>query len=307
LLNNKTKMPYSDQFDIGVRKRFGEIQTSATFSHIDSHNLFMFARANFYSNGWYTRNLVTGPGGTVIGCTNGGDQWIIDNTPGTNYPACPATNGQLNGFSGKLDRGTSNGKAHYNAIYLTAEKPFTDLSTWGFTTAVTLQHAKSNVAQELNSDEFYNGPDVSVYGWNRVNGVPKWQIVSSATWRAPYNFILSGQLTLNSGPAFGHIVAPWNGPITPPDGACCYANMGGVYFPKQDIGYKRLDLRVAKTFKMPWGHELTADFQAFNVFNWLNRSYSSWTSGGGEPAPRTEDVQIARDSRSFQVGLKYSF
>ncbi len=47
-------MPYSDQFTLGVRKRFGDIQTSLSFSHIRSHNIQMFARANFYSNGWFT-------------------------------------------------------------------------------------------------------------------------------------------------------------------------------------------------------------------------------------------------------------
>lgn len=85
--------------------------------------------------------------------------------------------------------------------------------------------------------------------------------------------------------------------------------MGGRFFPKKDIGYKRLDVRVAKTFKMPWGggHELTADFQVFNVFNWLNRSYSTWGAGGGDPAPRIENSQIAGDQRSFQAGLRYKF
>ncbi len=307
VLNNKTKMPYSDQFSLGVRKRFGEIQTSLTFSHIRSHNIQMFARANFYSNGWYTRNLIRDANGNVTGCTDGGEQWIIDFTPGNNFPACPAMNGQLAGFAGKLNRGTSNGKANYSAVYLTVEKPFTDLSTFGFQSSLTIQRAKSNVAQELNSDEFYNGPNMNVYGWNHVNGVPKWSWVTAATWRAPLDFILSGQLTLNSGPAFGNIVAPWNGPITPPDGACCYANMGGVFFPKKDIAYKRLDLRIAKNFRTPWGHELTVDFEAFNVFNWLNRNYSSWGAGGGDPAPLREDSQVGNDARQFQAGLRYKF
>jgi len=308
VLNNKTRMPYSDQFSLGVRKRFGGIQTSLTLSHIRSRNIQMFARANFYSNGWFTRNLIRDSAGNVIGCTDGGEQWIIDFTPGNNFPACPAMDGQLAGFAGKLNRGLSNGKANYYALYLTAEKPFTEKATWGFTTALTLQRARSNVAQELNSDEFYNGPYLDTYGWNHVNGVPKWSWVTSASWRAPYDIILSGILMLNSGPAFGNIVAPWNGLAqTPPDGACCYANLGGVFFPKQDIGYKRLDLRIAKTFKMPWGHELSADFEVFNVFNWLNRNYSSWGAGGGDPAPRTEDSQIGNDARQFQVGLRYKF
>jgi hypothetical protein len=53
------------------------------------------------------------------------------------------------------------------------------------------------------------------------------------------------------------------------------SRISGRRLPQKDIVYKRLDVRVAKTFKMPWGHELTADFEAFNVFNRLNRTYST--------------------------------
>ena len=304
VLNNKTKMPYSDQFSLGVRKRFGQIQTALTFSHIRSHNIQMFTRANFYDNGWFTRRLIRDGAGNVIGCTDGGDQWIIDNTPELDFAACPATGGQLDGFSGKLNRGQSNGKANYNAIYITAEKPFTDQATWGFTTTLTLQRARSNVAQELNNDEFFNGPNLNTYGWNNVFGVPKWNWVTSANYRAPYGFILSGLLTLNSGPAFGNIIFG-----NAPDGACCFANMGGALWPRkmQGIAYKRLDLRVAKTFKTPWGHEFTADFEVFNAFNSLNRNYSTWTSGSGANPPRTENSQIGNDARQFQAGLRYKF
>jgi len=295
VLNNKTKMPFSDQFDIGIRKRFGDIQTSLTFSHIRSHNIQMFTRANFYANGWFT---------VFPNCTNGGDQWIIDFTPNEPFPAtCPqATNGQLTGFAGKLNRGQSNGKAKYNAIYVYAEKPFTDLTTWGFTTALTIGNARSNVGMELNGDEMFNGPNLDTYGWNRVNGATKWNWVSSATYRAPWDIVVSGIWTLNSGPAFGHLI--FGGA---PEGACCYGNFGGVYFPKKNIAYNRLDLRVSKTFKLPWGHEFSADFELFNVFNTLNRSYSTWGAGAGDPAPRTENSQVGADARAFQAGLRYKF
>lgn len=304
VLPNKLKMPYSDQFDIGVRKRFGPITATLTYSHVESHNLFMFVRANFFQNGWYTRFPVTDSTGAIIGCTNGGDAFINDyNNPPANFPNCPAINGQLSGRTGRLDRGSDNGRARLDALYLQIEKPFTDTSTWGFTEAVTLQRARSNLTHNLFDDEAWNEPAFGTYGWANVAGVPKWQSVTSANWRAPYGFILSGTLTLTSGPSFGHI----NCDIPIPPDAGCYANLGGVYWPKQDIGYKRLDIRVAKTFKMPWGHELTADFEAFNVFNWLNRNYSEWTSGGGANPPLTENSQLANDQRQFQVGLKYKF
>lgn len=309
LLNNKTSMPYSDQFDLGVRKRLGSINFSMTLSHIRSHNIFQFVRANYYTNGWYTRFLTRDGAGNVVGCTNGGNAWIQDYTPNDTFAACAAGGGQLSGYSGKLDRGMSNGVADYTALYLTLEKPFTDLTKWGFTSALTIQRARTNDAQELNSDEFYNGASQDAYGWGYVNGVEKWRWVTTGNYRAPWGVTLSGTMVLSSGPSFGNIQAPWNSSIKVPDGACCYGNMGGVFYPKPFIGYKRFDLRIAKTFAMPFGagHELTIDFQAFNVFNWLNRNYSSWGAGGGSPAPLVEDSQVGNDARSFQAGIKYKF
>jgi hypothetical protein len=316
VLPNKIHPPYSDQFDLGARKRFGDITVTMTFSHIRSRHLFMYARANFFENGWYTRVVTRDANGVVTGCTNGGDAWIQDAIPGglTNpggapvpLSVCPAQNGLLAGVTRKLNRGLDNGKADYNAVYLQVEKPFNNASRWGFSEAITYQRARTNVEQELNSDEFYNGTEFGVYGTTYVNGVPKWRSVTSAIYRAPFDFILSGELTLSRGPAFGNIAAPWNGGPTAPDGACCYGNLGGVFYPKQEIGYKRLDLRVAKAFRMPWGHELTLDFEAFNVFNWLNRNYTSWDAGGGTPAPRTDNFLLSNDQRSFQVGASYKF
>ena len=304
VLPNKLKMPYSDQIDIGIRKRFGSIQTSLTYSHVESRNLFMYLRSNFFANGWYTRFPITGAGGAIIGCTNGGDTFINDyNSPPANFPNCPAINGQLSGRTGRLDRGGDNGRARLNALYVQVEKPFTDTSTWGFTEALTIQSATSNITHNLYDDEAWNEPEFGAYGWAPVAGVPKWQNVASANWRAPYGIILSGILTLTSGPSFGHI----NCDIPVPPDAGCYANLGGVFWPKKTIGYKRLDARIAKTFKMPWGHELTVDFQAFNVFNWLNRNYTEWGAGGGANPPRTENSQLANDQRQFQVGASYKF
>jgi hypothetical protein len=299
VLRNKVKMPYSDQFDLGLRKRFGDIQTSLTYSHVESHNISMFTRSNFYNNGWYSVLLTPG------GCVNGGDTWIDDNVPNGPFLNCPVSGAQVPGFNGKLNRLENNGRAHLDAIYLQIEKPFTDSSVWGFTQALTLQWAKSNVAQELNSDEFFNGPDLDTYGWNHVNGVEKWRSVTSANWRAPWGITLSGTLTLSSGPAFGHIIF---GLPNTPVGACCFANMGGVFFPKKDIAYKRLDARVAKTFKMPWGHEATVDFEAFNVFNWVNHTYATWGAGSGANPPFVDpNSQVSNDQRQFQVGFKYKF
>lgn len=281
LLNNDTKLPYSDQFNIGVRKRLGAIQAEVSISHIRSHNIFRYVRGNRLPNGTYTSQ---------------GDQWIEDNFP---------TQGDLAGFDGKLNIGSNDGKASYTAVYVKLEKPFVANSKWGFTAALTVQRARTNVAQELNNnDEFYNGPRVDAYGWNYVQGVEKYRFVGTGIARGPFDTILSGTLTLSSGPSFGQVIFPANAP----EQACCYGNFGGVFFPKPFIAYKNLDLRIAKRFKMPYadGHELEVSFAAFNVFDSVNRSYSAWGAGSGVN-PTLEEYGTVGQARSFQVGAKYKF
>jgi hypothetical protein len=46
------------------------------------------------------------------------------------------------------------------------------------------------------------------------------------------------------------------------------------------------------------------------VFNWLNRTYSSWGAGFanyGQNPPLIENGQVANDQRQFQAGLKFKF
>ena len=90
----------------------------------------------------------------------------------------------------------------------------------GLPESLTLQHAKTNVGQDpFNQDEMFNGNELDVFGWNYLPNVPKWNSVTSGTWRAPWGITLSGILSLNSGPAFGHIFG--FGDPNNPQGACC--------------------------------------------------------------------------------------
>jgi outer membrane receptor protein involved in Fe transport len=318
LLNNNTPLPFTDQLDLGFSKRVGKVQTRVTLTYQRSHNIFVFQHANLFTNGWFTRNLITNAAGAVIGCTNGGPNYIQDVSSNTTYPGCPAGGGQLAGFNGKLNIGQSYGQSDYFAISFYAEKPFNESSTWGFTTALTLQKARTNVNAEVasgdsvgggNTSEEFQQSVIAPNTWRWAEGLPRWNWVSTASWRAPLGVTLTGILSLNGGGAFGNVNAPFNGgnPVVP-NGACCRYETG-VFFPNPLIAYKRLDLRLAKEFKMPFAHnqKLTFDFEVFNVFNWLNRNYSSWGAGGGSNPTLTEQTQINGDQRQFQAGIKYKF
>lgn len=303
LLPNKLKTQYSDQFNVGVRKRFGQIQAALTLSHIHSANIFQYVRGNRFSNGWFTRVLQRDSLGNVIGCTNGGPLWIVDSFPSVDYAACPATQGQLAGHNGKLNIGANEGTADYNAIYLTVDKPYTTASGWGFTVSATYQDPKTNVGTELGADEFFEGPSQTQFGKEFVQGVDRYRIVATGIVDVVWGIRASGTATFASGPSFGRV--DFSQPNVP-ENACCIANLGGIRYPTKTFAYKNVDLRLSKTFKMPWGgHELTIDGAVFNVFDSVNRNYSAWGAGNNPPS-FTENSTVG-NARSFQVGAKYKF
>lgn len=278
VLNNKTPTPYTDQFNIGVRKRFGDWQTSLTVAHNRSHNGFIFVRGNRMPDGSYTPDGYT---------------YIRDNFP---------PEGLVPGYTGRVDIGSSKGKSRYTALYVQAEKPWSEDSKWGVTTALTISDAKSNQARSYGEFEMFNAGEQDAYGWQPVTGLERWRFVGTGMVGLPLDFRVSTTVTLASGPRFGHV--DFSAPQ--PCGGCIFFNEAGVLRPKTDIAYKTIDIRLAKVFRTPWGHELTADFQVFNVFDWVNRTYSIWGAGNGNPPPRQENGTTG-NARSFQAGLKYSF
>ena len=300
LLNNNTKVPYSDQVNAGVRKRFGKINTGLTFSYIRSHNIFQELVGNRFPNGSY--------GSDQIFVYNG-----IPYSRGIFYGGSAIGGAPLPGH-GSIFIGNSDGKASYTALYVTADKPYTDDSGWGFTTALTISRARSNDTRNTNSigDPFnFDAPTIGEQGWGPVVGMEKWRFVGSGTVRVPIVDVkLSTIVTLSSGPSYGGVLC--NVPLTA-GGTDCYTTNFGIYRP-HGIGYKNVDINVAKSFKMPWnnGHDLTVYFQALNVFDFVNRNYSMWTGGfqaigGPGPSHAHDPGSVASQGRNFKVGARYTF
>src|SRR5262249_20857547 len=56
IMNNDMKVPYSDQFSIGMRNSLADWNTSASVSRILSYDGFIFSLANRYPNGDFWQN-----------------------------------------------------------------------------------------------------------------------------------------------------------------------------------------------------------------------------------------------------------
>ena len=304
LLNNNTKTPYSDEFDAAVRKRFGKINTSITVSYIKSHNIFQYLIGNRRPDGSYH------PDGNAIFTYNG-----IPYTNGIffNYPNSAVFAAPLPGH-GSIFIGNSDGEASYAAVYLQADKPYTDQSGWGFSTTLTVSTARSNDSASTNSigDPFnFDAPTIGQQGTGPIRGLERWRFVATGTVKIPFDIRVTAFATLSSGPSYGGGLC--NVPATAPGGGGCYFTNFGVNRPK-GIAYKNVDFNVAKTFKLPWGHghELNAYLQVLNAFDFVNRNYSMWgggfqSVGGPGPTLQKDPTGVVSQGRSFKAGARYSF
>jgi len=56
LINNDLKVPYSDQYSLGMRNRLGDWNTSASVVYVESKDGFVFTMGNRYPNGDFWQN-----------------------------------------------------------------------------------------------------------------------------------------------------------------------------------------------------------------------------------------------------------
>ncbi len=302
LLNNRTRIPFSDEINFAVKKRFGVVNTSVTFAYIRSHNIYQEVVGNRLPDGTYS------PGGNPIFVYQG-----VPYAAGIFYGGSAIFNAPLPGY-GSIFIGNSDGKANYAALYLQADKPFTERSGWGFSTTLTISSTRSNDTRNGGSigDPFnFDAPTIGQQGYGNSSGLERWRFVATGTVKLPFDIKATTFVTLSSGPSYGGVVC--GAPATTPGNAGCYLTNFGIYRPK-GIGYKNIDFNITKTFKMPWahGHELTVYFQALNAFDFVNRNYSQWGGGfqnvgGSGPSLAPDTGSVASQGRNFKVGARYRF
>ncbi|TLY71037.1 MAG: TonB-dependent receptor [Gammaproteobacteria bacterium] len=166
MLNNHLKVPYSDQFSIGMRNRVGDWNTSATVARILSHDGFVFTLGNRYPNGTFFD-------------MSGGNQFNPQN-------AVPGFGNLIIGNNGIETRTTE--------FLLSAEKLYTGESHWGATFAYTYTMAKQN--RDTNAHYAFDAETIQQYPFILSNAVARHRFVATGTFTGPWGTTLAGKLTL---------------------------------------------------------------------------------------------------------------
>jgi outer membrane receptor protein involved in Fe transport len=176
LINNDLKMPYSDQFSLGIRGRFGLWEPEIGYSHIEGHDGFAFLLGNRDEDGnFFIINEDTGE-------------------PGSPWSFAPP------GF-GNLLLGTNGIETRADSAYFKLVKTYTPSSPWSLHATYTYTQAEENRAfSSVFSFDFptFGGPDG--YPFMRSAGVRKHRFVMVGSVDLPLNFALSGKFQIASPP-----------------------------------------------------------------------------------------------------------
>ena len=269
LNNNDLKVPYSDQFSLGVRNIFPmfgvDWNSEITLSHVRSYDGIAFRLGNRRPDGSYFA-----PG------TTWGSPWGFDPPFGRIVLA-----------DNMLDTKT-------NSLLAKLEKPYTANSGWG----VTLAYTYTDGEQNSNIDGWpgmFAYPDASYFGWLPTRGVPEHRFVGTAIWDGPWGLTFSGKATWESAkPRVGTNCLPgWDD---------CFID----WYEPDDGDFKQIDLAVSKEWDTGTDVRFRVRADVFNVFNWTNwDGYDDWWGADGVPNPNfgRHNDNIRLPTREFKLSF----
>ncbi|MBY8826645.1 TonB-dependent receptor [Hephaestia mangrovi] len=252
LLNNNLKVPFSDQFSIGVRGRFGRFHAEVGYTHVVSQDGFVWLLGN------------RRPDGTFF--IPGSDNKSSASQPWQYQPP---------GFNNNLLLGTNGMTTKLDQPYIKLDKDYTKASPWSLAVTYTMSLAEEN--RQSGNQYALDYPSIYAYPLLRALGTPKHRLVATGSTDLPLGFMLSGKFLLQSptyvyGTTLADVPDPQNYPSVP------MTTQGKGPWVKQ------LDLALTKYVGLGFLHEgsqirLRAD--VFNVFNTHN--YVGYISNPGSP------------------------
>lgn len=271
LLPQELKVPYSDQFSLGVREKIGDWSVQASVARIYSYDGFAWLLANRRADGNFFE---------------AGNSW---GTPWGN--GIPGYGNTLIGANGLETRNHS--------LYVQAEKPLEN-SNWGFSASYTYTNAEEN--RKFKENFALDYPNFDGYSFLQATSVPEHKLVMAGTYLLPKGFTLSAKWRLESQKSITGLDcrAGW--------GDCKYASMtpqtGEVYaFNQFDLSVKKVIIDDPRYF----GSGVVLRVDILNLANTRNDDgFNDWFGGAGEESPATlgkSTNTIAGPMRTMKIGL----
>nr|WP_244501382.1 TonB-dependent receptor [Sphingomonas gellani] len=172
-INNDLKVPYSDQFSLGLRGRFGALQTEVGYTHIESKDGFVFLLGNRRPDGSFFFNDPNNP----------------TDTPQSPFSFAPA------GY-GSIILGDNGLKTSSDAAYLKLTKTYSPSSPWSIDATYTYTEAEEN--RQFGEVYSLDYAQIDDYPTLRSSGVPRHRFVVAGSVDTPIGITLSSKFQIES-------------------------------------------------------------------------------------------------------------
>ena len=241
LIGNNTKAPHSAQWNVGVRRLFGDVLVSAAYVGVRGYDGFVFNWANLEMN---AKGQCCVGGGFGHGFTN-------------------------------IIYGTNSVKTWYDAFQLQVTRPYRKEGKWSWGAGLAYSAGTHYLQGIDNPDDEFAFPNAADIVKHRTNDETS-RLVANWTMDVPYaaGVQFGGLITLGTGvrsdigSRFNGVGGPYiSGGFSPPQYAFI---IPGAW------AYREVDLRLSKDFPSISGRTMGVTVDLFNVFNFNNFSY-----GGG--------------------------
>jgi hypothetical protein len=300
LLENKTTPPNSRHFTAGVRQSLGMMQLTANYTGVRGYNILTWIRANRNVNGTCCANFPVGTPASAFKFTN-------------------------------VFVSSDDARSWYDAMYLKAEKRYSENSKWGAQLSYTLSYTdeEANVSDVFSALDFFTEDFVRYTSRNderhRITG--NWII------GLPFDIRFSGLLELATPKPFNATYG-----FGPGTNNCTHGNLdcvGGNDWPEgkarfwwrpdgdrflgiDGFAYRNVDLRLEKEFPTLRGQRIGLVGEVFNVFDHpnftgFNLNVGNYQSDGTiQPnatfgRPTSVFTTESGGPRRYQLGLRYTF
>ena len=282
LIKDDMKIPYTDQFNLGVRQRFfDDIQVALTFSYSKTNDEFGWSRLNVND----ANSITVRP-----------SQFT---NPNTSQPYA---------FNDSVFYAHNERERRYKAMYLTIDRPYTEASGYGFNVAYTLADGEQNGSRDQGMSPFdFDYPTVAASPWFNTPGVERHRIVASGTLRLPWDMKASSVITLGSGRPF----TMFNYDGGKPNWFAAYPERR-AFLPGLEFATRQIDLRLSKIFEVN-GQRIEAIVDGINIFdfhnyNGFNQTYRTSNSATAPLNPTFGlPTSQALPTRTIQFTLRYSW
>ena len=291
LINNDLKVPYSDQFSLGVRNRFDLWQqnwnTSATVSYVEAKDGIVFLLGNRRGNGSYRENPLA--------------QW--EQVPFGNGIPGP----------GHADHHQQRHRVESDVAVAVGREAVHERNELGRHDRLHV-HGRGGEPHQRRPERRALHPRLSRQSLNSA-GTPRPAcrsigLVATGIWGAPWDLTLSAKLLLQSPVQFealNCLDVPTAAERPPGLGAnnfCFFDN----FKPDTTIGRKQFDLAIDKDFDLG---DFTVGLRAdvLNVFNWENPdTYENFRGFDGVPnAAYGRATAWRQPTRTFKLSFNVSW